>query len=489
MLRESCHADLARTIAVLPNLRYVDLPEGLFMDDPSYLTLRLEVQARCLDLRKMTYMGGSERSLQQLASGTVWVNLEVLELVRINMDMTMLRQVLGCMGNLRALKVSETQAFTDEMLFWSDMLPPFPVLKELILTEVPNVTATGLKQWLLSPEVQKALKVLTLNGTGVKPWTLHEVVSCAPALKHLSMLEHVAATMSGAAGTHDVPALASTSLQTLHFEITASTGFSADTTTASYYGYLAGSLLAGGLPNLRAVYVRDPNFPDTLLGLPPPMPMFAEGAVRPHSSGSNSPFSSPRFQPASPKSLLSPLSPQYSGGSVASNPFQSPQHRRQPGSFSSNNPFRSGIPGHPLMPGGSIANLPHMLEVFTKGANDNLDWSFVKVSPGGTLPSALGAAPPAARPSSSYGLGADVMGGSAAGWSSGAGARRSVFIGGKAGAAGGFLEVPSSNGPDSGGSILAARRAGRNGPVEEDLWPRPRSSAGESKREKLDLWR
>src|SRR5687768_7158801 len=74
MLRESCQVDLAKTIAVTPNLRYVDLPEGLFTDDPSFLTLRLEVQARCLHLRKMTYMGGSERSLQALASGTVWIH-------------------------------------------------------------------------------------------------------------------------------------------------------------------------------------------------------------------------------------------------------------------------------------------------------------------------------------------------------------------------------------------------------------------------------
>ena len=36
-------------------------------------------------------------------------------------------------------------------------------------------------------------------------------------------------------------------------------------------------------------------------------------------------------------------------------------------------------------------------------------------------------------------LGADVMGGSVAGWSSGTGARRSVLIGG---AGGGFLAVP-----------------------------------------------
>ncbi len=57
MLRESSQADLARTIAVLPSLKYVDLPEGMFQDDPPFITLRLEVQARCHELRRMTYMG------------------------------------------------------------------------------------------------------------------------------------------------------------------------------------------------------------------------------------------------------------------------------------------------------------------------------------------------------------------------------------------------------------------------------------------------
>ena len=67
MLRESNAPLLARTIAVLPNLKYVDLPEGLFMDDPAHHTLKLEVQAMCPGLRKMTYLAGSERSLETLS--------------------------------------------------------------------------------------------------------------------------------------------------------------------------------------------------------------------------------------------------------------------------------------------------------------------------------------------------------------------------------------------------------------------------------------
>ena len=534
MLRESCQADLARTIAVLPNLKYVDLPEGLFTDDPSFLTLRLEVQARCHDIRKMTYMGGSERSLQMLTNGTVWTKLEVLELIKMNMDPTLMRHVLVSLGSLRALKVSDSPSFTDEVLCWNDMLPPVPGLEEFILTDVPHVTAEGLKQWLMLPEAQQVLKVLTLNRTGVKPWTLHEIVAVAPALNHLSLIDTVTATMPAAAGTHNVPPLVSRSLHTLHYEITPG-AFPSTTTTASYYNYLASSLLTGSLPNLRAVYVRDTNFADTLLGLPPPMPSFADrGSVRPASSGSSSPFStrfssqslSPAFAPASLHGFSPGSSPVFAPPPMpipqAPNPFlnadarsqspgrsnQSPPRQGQaqgqgqgqqwkPGHnprFSSNNPFAAmttGSGGAAALQQPSIANLPHMLEVFTKG-DDEIDWSFIKVNPG----SALGGAPGlGARPSSSYGLGADLMGGGGASWNSGSGARRSIFVGG---AGGGFLEVPSDNG---GGGGARGRRGrggshgsgyesgGAGGAGGEEEWPRPKSSAGEKKWEEMDLWR
>ncbi|KAK0635260.1 hypothetical protein B0T17DRAFT_549951 [Bombardia bombarda] len=521
MLRESCQADLARTINVTPNLRYVDLPEGLFTDDPAFHTLRLEVQARCLELRKMTYMSGSEGSLQALASGTIWRKLEVLELIRINMDPAILRQVIGCLENLRALKISDTECVTDEMLAWNDMMPPIPPLEELVLTGVPNVTAEGLKGWLVDPGARQALKIMTFNGTGVRIWALQEVVIHLPVLKHLSIIDSVTAAMPTAAGSHSTPPFSSPSLETLHYEITV-----APTTpkyldvTSSYYHYLAGSLLSGGLPNLRALYVRDPNFPELVLGLPLPTPSFAGGSIaRPASSGSN--YSSPQFSPkssSSPHALLSPTgSPPFA--SPPRNPFanisSSPStygHRPQqssisslnsawkpghtPQQFSSNNPFAS-LAGAGAGSTANITNLPAKLEVFTK-SDDELDWSFVKVSPdmrsardGGSVASS------SSRPLSSYGLGADVMGGSTAGWSSGAGARRSVLVGG-AGVGGGFLAVPSEGSGSrgmrvgsggSGGRLGDRVGSGGDGGGGEDLWPRPVSSAGERKRERLDLWR
>lgn len=510
MLRESAQADLARTIAVLPNLKYVDLPEGMYMDENSYLTLRLEVQARCREIRKMTYMHGSERSLQQLANGTIWTKLEVLELVKIEMDPSILRQVLSALANLRAVKVSETKTFTDEMFYWSDMVPPFPVLEEFILNDVPNVTAEGLKQWLVFPEVQSMLKVLSLNHTGVKAFTLHHVLALAPVLKNLSITDNVMASLPTAAGTHSVAPLASKSLEVLHFEITSSNSVSAASATASYYNYLASSLLSGGLPNLRAVYVRDPNFPDTLLGLPPPMPGFAEGAyARPASSGSNSTFSSrlsssPGFAPISPQMSLSPSHPSFmppgQGQNSYHNRFPSNQsnnflHPQQSAAapnprFSSNNPFANHATPVPH----SIANLPAMLEVFTK-SGDELVWSLF----GRVTKEERRRDKEAQRPLSSYGLGNDILGGSAAGWSQGAGARRSVLVGVGAGAGGHFLQVPGDDvagagvrGHRKGGSVGgivgggARSRLGADDGEGADEWPRPKSSAGGKD---MDLWR
>ncbi|KAK2798418.1 hypothetical protein FQN49_008973, partial [Arthroderma sp. PD_2] len=53
MTREASKSELARTISVLPNLRYVDLPAGFFSDDASSQTLKHELLARCPDIRRM----------------------------------------------------------------------------------------------------------------------------------------------------------------------------------------------------------------------------------------------------------------------------------------------------------------------------------------------------------------------------------------------------------------------------------------------------
>lgn len=67
MTREGAIADLARTVSFLPNLLYVDLPDGVYSDDPSCDLLKQELQSRCSKIRYMKYNAGSEGSFRMLA--------------------------------------------------------------------------------------------------------------------------------------------------------------------------------------------------------------------------------------------------------------------------------------------------------------------------------------------------------------------------------------------------------------------------------------
>ncbi|KAI0445461.1 hypothetical protein F4803DRAFT_507834 [Xylaria telfairii] len=456
MVRESSAPVLARTIAVLPNLKYVDLPEGLFMDDPAHHTLKLEVQARCPGLRKMTYLAGSERSLEALSRGNIWPDLEVLELGRINMDPAVLRRVLATLRRLRALKASDCMMLDDDIFRYNDVLPAFPPLEELILTDIPRITGDGLVAYLSRDDARNSLKVLSLTNTGTHPAVLHNVLANAPHLVTMAITEQVDSPFP----SHGVPIppLSNWALETLRYEITASPSTSAyASTTAGYYNYLASSLFAGGLPRLAAIYVRDQNFPDLLLGLPPPMPGFAGSPQRPSSAGSTGMFN------AGGGGLCPP-----NAGS-----FGNPTPR-----FSSNNPFASAFgPGGP-----GVLSLNQTLEIFTKG-DDDLDWGSTRMDPfdaygggGGRGRGRHGRTASAAsgRPLSSYGL-SDV----GAGWQAG-GARMSVIQGD---GHGGFLSVPGQNtgahGRQSSASSFGASR---------DEWPRPNSSHGPKKGDR-DLWR
>jgi hypothetical protein len=390
MTREGYPSDLARTVAVMPNLRYVDLPEGVFQDDPACHTLKQEIQARCPGIRKMTYKGGAEKSLEMLATGRVWPNLEVLELSKLNMDPMILRHVLGALPWLHALKISDMKTFDDQIFQHNDYLPPFPAVTELIFNNVPNITAEGIAAYLFQSEAQETLKTLSLTTTGVHPAALQQIVSTAPRLEFLSIIESVYSSFPAG----QTPSLSSVSLKVLHFEISpVSSASTYASTTASYYTYLRSSLLSNSLPNLRELYVRDPDFPESLLDLVPPTPAFA---LDPDN------FSGPRSPGRSP---------------LTTNGF--PAQNR----FSSNNPFAKMASG----PG-----LKKELVVYSKDL-DEIEWNFSMVQPArekGRRGSAT-----AARPISSYGLSENVR----SGWASG-GARQSVIVGN---GFGGFLAVPA----------------------------------------------
>ncbi|KAH9989036.1 hypothetical protein F4779DRAFT_266678 [Xylariaceae sp. FL0662B] len=378
------------------------------------------------------------------------------------MDPATLRSVLAVLHNLRGLKVSECKIVDDDIFKYNDVLPAFPALEEMVLKDTPKVTSDGLVAYLSREDTQKSLEVLSLTNTGVQPSTLYNVLAHAPNLTTLSTIEQVSSAFPSHAGP--VPPLTNWSLQTLHFEITAAAaaGSPYASITTGYYNYLASSLFAGGLPLLSAVYVREQNFPDMLLGLPPPAPGFAGGPQRPSSSGSTAMFN-PR-----------------SGGLSPSN---TGDYGNRPPRFSSNNPFASAI-NAPHVP--AALSLNQTLEVFTKG-EDDLDWGSIRMDPfdayGDLGTSGRGrrersASVSSARPLSSYGL-ADVS----AGWQAGHGARKSIVVQGNG--TGGFLAVPGNGGVGGYGRRGSAASAGG---ANEDLWPRPSSSQGPRKGDR-DLWR
>lgn len=355
-------------------------------------------------------MGGSERSLEVLAGGTLWRNLEVLELSRLNMDPTILRQALGSLPQLHALKVTDMKPFTDQLFQHNDYLPPFPALTELIFENTPNVTAEGLSSYLFRSDAQGALKTLSLTNTGVHPSALHKVLSLTPKLEHLTITETVSSSFPAG-----IPALQSTTLQTFHYEITDSASANSYAkTTASYYNYLSSSLLSHGLPNLRELYVRDPDFPETLIDLAPPQAPFR----------------------TDPDNFTPPPNPFMSPGS-------SPQNNR----FSSNNPFAKMQNNGPGM---------HQdLVVYSKGLDEE-EWNFSQVKTAAERGRRGSATAP--RPVSSYGL-SESMGRP---WAQGHGARRSVIVGN---GFGGFLAVPA-DGDGRPSSSAGERKRGS----QYDMW-------------------
>jgi hypothetical protein len=274
MTREGSKPELARTVAVLPNLRYVDVPEGFYSDDASSLALKQELQVSCPEIRRMKYNTGSERSLMQIPHQRIWQNLEILELCGLQLDTEDLLYVLGSFSALQDLKLVDLPWLDDSMFRPSSQnLPLFPPIKRLTLQNTPQVHAGGLATYLSQAQNREALTQLSLSSTGVQPQQLHHVLSRAPYLESLSILEAVERSFPG-----DPPSrpLASQSLIHLHYEITSalSPRFGGQPPTASHYQYLMSSLLHQPplLPNLTNLYVRDPTFAETLLLSPPSRP-------------------------------------------------------------------------------------------------------------------------------------------------------------------------------------------------------------------------
>ncbi|KAI9846348.1 MAG: hypothetical protein M1837_004201 [Sclerophora amabilis] len=266
MTRETCKADLARTVSVLPNLLYVDLPEGCFSNDGSCMTLMQELQARCPEIKKMKYIPGSEASFTMLAQRLHWQGLEDVEISRVKLEPTTFVEVLASLPTLHNLQLSDLPWFDDSVFQLSH--PSFPPLHTLTLTDLPSLTASGLKTYLATPVNAEVLSSLTFSGTGITTTTLHLILPYAPHLTYLSITETVSRAFPH---LEQIPPLRSSSLETLYFEVTSSSStpsHSLHSPAESYYAYLGTSLHANTLPNLRGLYVRDVSFPEMLVSAP-----------------------------------------------------------------------------------------------------------------------------------------------------------------------------------------------------------------------------
>ena len=269
LTREISKADLARTVSVLPNLRYVDLPDDFYNDNPSSNTLKQELQTQCGDIRQMRYASGAEVSFQRLAQARQWPNLETLELIHLAMDPTVILDVFTSLKGLRHVKLTSLHSLEDS-LFGTQRTStsPFPPLAVLEIRNAPNMSAKGLLTYLSYPDVKKALRSLTLADTGILPLDHFQILAAAPSLTTL----HVVESVSRATPQSQIPLLASCSLRVLYYEIS-----SADSSfrglsvpSDSYYSYLASSILTGDLPSLSQVYALSPSLATMLLRQPRP---------------------------------------------------------------------------------------------------------------------------------------------------------------------------------------------------------------------------
>lgn len=271
MTRESCKADLARVVSCCPNLEFVDLPDGFYNGDVSCQLLRQELHARCPHIHKMRYMEGGEQALESLLQG-YWQELRVVELNRIYIEPSILRQVLGMLPRLSELIITGVEWMNDSTFHEAAGLPCFPALETLKLEQVPGVTAEGMAQYLSSPMCGNRLKSLFIkNCSGLPPASLYVVLHAAYSLRTFEYTTVVTASLP----LDPIPPMASNSLHKFNYEIITSNSHQTYPAGASYYQYLAKSLLSNSLPALRQLYVRDPEFPEVLT-LAPPIRPFSE---------------------------------------------------------------------------------------------------------------------------------------------------------------------------------------------------------------------
>jgi hypothetical protein len=268
MTREACKADLARTVSGCPNLEFIDLPDGFYNGDQSCQLLRQELQARCPHIKKMRYNEGGEQSLETLLHG-YWQELVSVELNRIQIEPSILRQVFGMLPRMKELIINGVSWLNDSTFHDAPGIPNFPALETLKLDNVHGITANGLAQYLYNPMCSARLRTLDIkNCDGIPVSSLHIVLQAAVNLRTLEYT----ATVSGSLPLDPIQPMTSYTLHKLNFEVISSSSNAVYPPGASYYQYLAKSLMSNCLPALRQLYVRDPDFPEILTLAPPILP-------------------------------------------------------------------------------------------------------------------------------------------------------------------------------------------------------------------------
>jgi hypothetical protein len=260
-IRESVNRDLTRAVGVCPNIRYVDLPHGFFSGESRFDTLRNELWVNCPDIRTMKYLDGSDRFFRALGEEHNWKNLEIMTLEHIRVDAASFRHTIASLTHLSTLILSNMPDISDHIFSTASEIPEFPALKTLELHELPGVTTSGLLRYFTSSHVRESLSSLTIEGTGVQLSKLHLLLAAGTKLQSLTIIQTVDTSLP----LDPPPPLQSASLQTLHFEIQNYPDNVVSPPPAdSYHHYLLNCILVGNLPNLRALYVRDPSFPEEL---------------------------------------------------------------------------------------------------------------------------------------------------------------------------------------------------------------------------------
>ncbi|KAK6354701.1 hypothetical protein TWF696_003840 [Orbilia brochopaga] len=259
MTRESCKNVLTQLVNVpLSNLRWMDLPDGFYKDDPSCQALKAIMYQKCPDLRRMRWTEGSEGGFLSLNVDKPWVNLEFIELWKLNVEEDQIAAVLASLPRVHSVGIQELPWVTGRFL--SGKRPLLPPLNTLSISKCDKITYQSIIDYLSIPAVQQKLEHLTLKEIDFPPHLLYQILQRLPHIRSLRIIAPVT-RMFPTYEQPPHPPLQSSTLRELSYEIRpAQQSKTLASPATSYYEYLCGSLRLGGLPRLTTLHVRDETF-------------------------------------------------------------------------------------------------------------------------------------------------------------------------------------------------------------------------------------